>query len=100
MTTSSEVGAKESAADGVPTAERVAALVSGIGTIGAACNALKAEGWNSVIAGNRITIDDRIFARFIDESVGMDAGSAARWVVYGIGDRPAVWIVGTGPASS
>lgn len=92
--------ATESDAAGLPTAEQVASLVSGIGTIGAACNALRAAGWNTRIAGNRITINDRVFARFIDESVGMTVGAAARWVIYGIGDRPAVFIVGAEPVSS
>lgn len=100
MSSSLKANATESEADLQPTAEQVAALVAGIGTIGAACHALRAEGWDSVIAGNRITINDRVFARFIDESVGIDAGTAARWVVYGIGDRPAVWIVGTEPIAS
>lgn len=80
-----------------PTAERVAAVVSGIATIGEACNALRAEGWSSTIAGNRITVNDRVFARFIDESVGMCAGTAPRWVVYGIGDPSSALIVGSDP---
>lgn len=83
----------------LPTAEQVATIVSCTGTIGAACDALRREGWQSSIAGNRITVNDAVFARYIDESVGMQSGAAPRWVVYGISDRPAVWVVGTGVAA-
>lgn len=34
--------------------------------------------------GNKITVNDQVLARFIDESVGMDAGTAPLWVVYGM----------------
>ena len=94
MTKSWSLNPAEAGVDGTPTTEQVAAVVSGAGTIGAACNALRCQGWKSIIAGNRITVDDRIFARFIDESVGMEATAAPRWVVYGLGSRPQVWIVG------
>jgi len=79
---------------GSPTAEQVAAIVLSTYTIGAACNALRSEGWHSTITGNKITVNDEVFARFIDESVGMDADSAPRWVVYGTTAHPAIWVIG------
>ena len=79
---------------GSPTAEQVAAIVLCTYTIGAACNALRSEGWHSTIAGNKITVNDQVFARFIDESVGLDADTAPRWVVYGTSSRPAIRVIG------
>jgi hypothetical protein len=80
---------------GSPTAEQVAAVVLRTYTIGAACNALRSEGWQSTITGNKIAINDQVFARFIDESGGADADAAPRWVVYGTSAQPAIWVIGT-----
>ena len=90
-------------ASGGPSAGDVAAVIAGLPSIGVACEALRGAGWRSTIAGNRITVNDRVFARFIDGGVGGGVGDAtggaagdcARWLVYGIGkgDRPAVSIV-------
>ncbi len=79
-----------------PTADQVAAAIAGAPNIGAACNALEAAGWRSVIAGNRISVNDRVFARYIDPNGGMPGPEEAMWVVYGLGDRPPVRIVVTG----
>jgi len=80
---------------GSPTAEQVAAIVVRTYTIGSACNALRSEGWRSTIAGNKITVNDQVSVRFLDESVGMDAEAAPRWVVYGTSQQPAIWVIGT-----
>lgn len=74
---------------GVPNARQVADVVAQAGTIGAASDALRAAGWENRVAGNRISVDNRVFARFVDEFEG-----SPRWVVYGIGEMPPVWIVG------
>lgn len=76
---------------GETAADRVAAVIAGVSSIGEACQALQAAGWCSAIAGNRITVNDEVFARYI-ENTGTETPT---WVVYGIGDRPAVRIVVT-----
>ena len=84
-----------------PTADSVAAAIAGLPTIGAAVQAIRAAGWRSNLAGNRITVNDTVFARYIGELDGSDHADGraepadARWVVYGIGERPAVRIVAT-----
>lgn len=75
------------------TADGVAAVIAGVPTIGAACQAIEAAGWRSSVAGNRITVNDRVFARYIDQVGGDAEPPEARWVVYGIGERPVVRIV-------
>jgi hypothetical protein len=74
--------------DGQPTVKRVADIMAGVPTIGRACDALRAAGWHSSIAGNRITVDDRIFARYIGP--GPFGPSEPRWLVYG-GEEPAAF---------
>jgi hypothetical protein len=76
------------------TAEQVARLLVGIPTIGEACEALKKAAWRVSIAGNRITVDDDVFAQFIGATVGARGSVEARWVIYGIAGTPSVWIVG------
>lgn len=76
-----------------PSADQVAALIAGKPTIGAVCRALRSAGWKSTVAGNRITVDDRVFVRYIYQAAGPDGPYDARWVVYDIGDRPIVRIV-------
>ena len=75
------------------TAEAVAAIVGRQCTIGSACTALISAGWPSVIAGNRITVADRIFALFIAERSTESFQLEARWVVYGIDDHQLIRIV-------
>ena len=99
--TTSEVGLdSQGVAAEAPTVEHVAKVVGGISSIGRAREALVKSGWRSTIAGNRITVNDRVFAHFINESVGRDGQTEARWAVYEIADRPPVWIVGAGCAST
>ena len=76
-----------------PSADQVAAIVAGIPTIGEAALALSAAGWQSRIAGNRISVNDRVFVRYIYATAGSDGSHDTRWVVYGVGDRPVVRIV-------
>ena len=79
------------------TAEQVARVVAGIPAIGEACEALKKAGWRASIAGNRITVDDDVFAQFIGATAGVYGSVEARWVIYGIAGTPPVWIVGAEP---
>ena len=79
------------------TAEQVARVVAGIPAIGAACQALNNAGWRASIAGNRITVDDDVFAQFIGATAGAYGDVEARWVIYRIAGTPPVWIVGAEP---
>ena len=79
--------------DGEPSAEAIAAVLAGVPTIGEACDSLRCAGWQSSIAGNRICVNHRVFARFIGESVDPEGQSEVRWVVYETADHPAVRIV-------
>ncbi len=72
----------------VPNADSVAAVVARAVTIDAAAESLTGVGWQSRVAGNRINVANRVFARFIDDQPGRPT-----WVVYGIGDKPPVRIV-------
>jgi hypothetical protein len=76
------------------TAEQVAAVVAGIAVIGRACDALKNAGCYARIAGNRITINDEMFAQFIGATVGTLGNTDATWVIYQTGGAAPVWVVG------
>ena len=76
------------------TAEQVAGVVAGISAIGKACEALIRAGWRASIAGNRITVNDDVFAQLIGAGLGPDSGVVARWVIYAIAGTPPVWVVG------
>ena len=80
----------------VPTTEQVAAVVSGIRTIGAAGEALTAEGWVSETASDRITVEDQILARLIEETAKGSGGKVASWLITAVSGVPPAWIVGTG----
>jgi hypothetical protein len=79
------------------TAEHVAKVVAGIPAIGAACAALKREGRRAGIAGNRITVDDEVFAQLMGATIGRYGAVEAMWVVSSIAGTPPVWIVGAEP---
>ena len=79
------------------TAEQVAGVLAGIPAIGEACDALKQAGWRASIAGNRITVNDEVFAQFIGATVGALGGIDARWVVYRIAGTPPLSVVGAEP---
>lgn len=76
----------------IPSADTVAAVVARAATVDSAAEALRSAGWQSSVAGKRINVNNRVFARFVDGSAGPPT-----WVVYGIGDQPAVRIVVAGP---
>ncbi len=59
-------------------AEQVAGVVAGIPTLGEACDALRKAGRRASIAGNRITVNDEVFAQFIGATVGSPGGVDAR----------------------
>ena len=94
MTQTQRVMSVREGGSGSPSTEDVAAVVGDASTIGAACEAFRNAGWMSSIAGNRITINDRIFARFVDECVDATGLVEARWIVYETNDRPPMWVVG------
>jgi len=82
------------------TAEEVAGVVSGIPTIGQACDALRKAGWSASIAGNRITVNhpgraraydgDEVFALFIGGRGGPLGDLGARWMIYTITGTPPI----------
>jgi hypothetical protein len=92
--TSAAVAARPREYENMLTAEQVAGVVAGIPAIGEACDALRKAGWRATIAGNRITVNDEVFAQFIGATVGGLGAVDARWVIYRIADAPPVWIVG------
>lgn len=77
----------------LPSADAVAAVIGSHGSIDSAAEAIRTAGWQSTVAGSRINIGDRVFARFID---GNGNGRGSAWVIYGIGDQPPVRIVTAG----
>jgi hypothetical protein len=80
-----------------PTTEQVAAVVAGIPAIGKACEALIREGWRASIAGNRITVNDGVFAQFMGACKGGPGVIDATWVVFAIAGTPSVQVVGAEP---
>lgn len=78
------------------TTEQVAAVVSGIGTIGAAGEALTAAGWESIPASDRITVEDQILARLIEDNAKGGAAKVAAWLITAVSGVPPAWIVGAG----
>jgi hypothetical protein len=83
--------------ENIPTVERVAEVVVGIPVIGEACNALRRAGWRTTLAGNRITVNDEVFAQFIGVTVSRFGPVDARWVIYHFAGTPPVRIVGAEP---
>jgi hypothetical protein len=85
-----------------PTIDQLADVLSAVTTIGRACDEFRKAGWRSTIAGNRITVNDKTFARYIDGCAGSgDAQSgSARWLVYDVGDWPQVRMVAASDRSS
>lgn len=78
----------------IPNADAVASVVARTSTIDAAAEALRSAGWQSTVAGKRINVNNRVFARFVDGDAGVPS-----WVIYGIGDQPPVRIVVAGAQS-
>jgi hypothetical protein len=77
-----------------PRADQVAGVVADIAVIGAACNALRGAGWRATIAGNRITVEDVVFAQFIGTALDAYGDNRARWLVYEIAGTAAVGLRG------
>lgn len=76
---------------GPPTVNQVAEVIDGIRTIGEACNSLTGAGWRATIAGNRITINDEVFAEYVSVGVGSADNRDATWMVYALGRALLVW---------
>lgn len=69
-------------------------MIAGSAGVSAACRALEGAGWRSSAAGNRVMVNDRVFARFIaGNGSGQPGPVDDTWLVYGIGDQPLVRIV-------
>lgn len=66
----------------MPTTQQVADVIAGISHIGKARDALHDAGFRAVIAANRITVDDEIFALFAGIGIDPVAGRYPRWLVY------------------
>jgi hypothetical protein len=82
------------------TTEEVASVVAGIAQIGVACDALKKAGRRASIAGNRITVDDQVYAQFVGAGAGMYGRTAATWMIQHVAGTPPAWIVGAEPLVS
>lgn len=96
-TTSTTLAARLGGQTNLLTAEQVAAVVAGNHVIGVACDALKNAGCRARIAGNRITINDEMFAQFLGATVGPFGNTDATWVIYRTSGAPPVWVVGAEP---
>lgn len=79
-----------------PTASRVAEAIAEAPSIGYACAALRGAGWRATIAGNRISVNEEVFAQY----VGVSAGSRcnAMWMIYGSADASPIWVTTGDPA--
>lgn len=80
----------------MPTAQQVAGLVAGSANIGRARDALVRAGFRAHIAGNRIIVDDEVFAQFAGMSIDPVTGVYPRWLVYPANARPGTYTV-SGP---
>jgi hypothetical protein len=98
-TTSTTLAARLGDQTNMLTVEQVAAVVAGNHVIGEACDALKNAGCHARIAGNRITINDEMFAQFLGATVGPLGNTGATWVIYRTSGAPPVWVVGAEPQS-
>lgn len=76
----------------VLSAAEVAKIVAAAPSIGYARHALETLGWRAVIAGNRITVNERVFAQY----VGVLAASQgqAMWMVHALEDATPIWVSG------
>ncbi|KGI70046.1 hypothetical protein MJO55_24320 [Mycolicibacterium rufum] len=66
----------------------MADIIAGINHIGKARDALRDAGFRAVIAANRITVDNEIFALFAGIGIDPVAGSYPRWLVYSVTAEP------------
>jgi hypothetical protein len=70
-------------------ASQVADIVTGIEAIGKACNALKRAGLRATIAGNRISVNEKVFVQYI--GAGAVGGRCAAWIIYASATIPPIW---------
>lgn len=66
------------------TTDQVADVLLDTLVIGKACEALRGAGWQTRIAGNRISVNDEVFAQYISAVVGRTGRRETRWVVYSV----------------
>lgn len=69
-----------------PSVKQVARVVATTPAIGAACDVLRRAGWRATIAGNRITVEDSVFAQFVGTTADSLGNVHARWMVYATAD--------------
>ncbi len=83
----------------MPTTQQVADVIAGISHIGKARDALHDAGFRAVIAANRITVDNEIFALFAGIGVDPVTGRYPRWLVYSVTGEPGEYLA-VGPGSA
>jgi hypothetical protein len=76
-----------------PTADQVAEMIGGMRSVEEANEALQTAGYRSAIVGNRIAVNNRVMARHVAASSVTSHNNDIGWVVYGVGEQPAVRIV-------
>ena len=67
---------------------QVAEIVTGIHSVGKACSALKEAGLGATIAGNRISVDGKVFVQYIGIGLGAVGRRGPAWVVYASAGEP------------
>ena len=72
------------------TARHIADVIAEAASIGSACATLRTAGWRATIAGNRITINEAVFAQYVGVSAADMDG--AIWMIYGSGDATPIWV--------
>ena len=76
--------------DPLLTAADVAEVVATAPSIGYAYHACRSAGWRAVIAGNRVTVNERVFAQYV--GVGAAGQMSAAWMIHAVGDAAPIWI--------
>ena len=73
----------------------VVRVLAGVSEVGRAARMFAERGWSTRIAGNRISIGDRLFVRFVGEySAEPGEERLPIWVVYGSDDWAPIWVRG------
>ena len=68
----------------------VAEVVRTAPSIGYAYHACRSAGWRAVIAGNRVTVNERVFAQYV--GVGPAGQTTATWMIHAAGEGAPIWI--------
>lgn len=71
-------------------AQEVAEVVASAPSIGSAYHACRGAGWRAVIAGNRVTVNERVFAQYV--GAGPAGNGSATWLVHATGDASPIWV--------